>query len=272
MKFLYALSDIEIILLFGVFAGFACALIEIATHRFVPREQGKDIDLVMRAMTTTGAILTFVLAFSIVQAKSDLTRVQEVLNVEARSLGEVDRLLQSFSVDKTAEARDALAQYTRSVVVDEWPRLQDRSASPETGIYVRQLSQQILALEPQPGRQQAIFGELMRSAGAIQQRRDERINHAMNTRLPASFWTVIAILFAALGLTGGFLKPTPITLTMIAAQATMFGVLAAFLFILDEPFLGQTSASPQPFKQVYANLSQAAKAGPLLPHPPKPVD
>jgi hypothetical protein len=61
--------------------------------------------------------------------------------------------------------------------------------------------------------------------------------------------------------TSAFLKPTKIAVVMLAAQAAMFGMLTVFLFILDEQFLGQTSASPQPFVRVYARLSETQTTG-----------
>lgn len=263
MHFLYNYTDVTIIVIMGVGAAACCALMPIAFNRFLPHEQGKDIDLVMRAMTTTAAILTLVLGFSIVQAKSDLFRVQEAINVEARALGELDRLMLRFDPPKTAPARETLARYINAIVTEEWPLLKQRSGSAKAAGLVRQLARQIEELEPQPGKQQSLFPELVRNVATVEHRRDDRIFTADNTRLPTLFWVVILFLFVALAFTSAFLKPTKIAVVLLAAQAAMFGMLTAFLFILDEPFLGQTSASPQPFVRVYAKLSEAQTTGTL---------
>jgi hypothetical protein len=263
MTFLYGYPDIVAILILGAGAAVLCAGMTIVCNRFAPREQGKDIDLVLRAMTTTSAILTFVLAFSIVQAKSDLNKVLEGLSVEARALGELDRQLSRFDEAATSAARETLARYAYTVITEEWPLLQQRSRSPKAGELVRDLTGKIETLEPKPGRQQSLFTDMSRASTALEMRRDDRIFQAANTRLPGSFWVVIVLLFVTLGLTGAFLKPTYITTAMVGTQAAMFGVLAGFLFILDEPFLGQTSASPQQFIRAYGTLSKASVVGGL---------
>jgi hypothetical protein len=232
-------------------------------NRFVPKDQGRDSDLVMRAMTTAATILTFVLGFSIVQAKFEFTRVQEGINVEARTLGELDRMLLRFDPARTSAARETLAQYVNTVIVDEWPLLRQQNSSRRAGEFVRQLTRQIEELEPQPGKQQGLFQELIRAATAVENRRNERVFQADNSRLPTMFWVVILVALGALGTVGAFLKPTKITITMLAAQAAMFGILTAFLFILDERFMGETSVTPDPFARVYGALSESTKSGVL---------
>ena len=60
-------------------------------------ERDKDaMDLVTRSLGTTGGILTFILAFTIVQASSELGRVAETVNSEARMISMVDRMLLHF--------------------------------------------------------------------------------------------------------------------------------------------------------------------------------
>lgn len=54
------------------------------------------MDLVTRSLGTTGGILTFILAFTIVQASSELGRVAETVNSEARMISMVDRMLLHF--------------------------------------------------------------------------------------------------------------------------------------------------------------------------------
>jgi hypothetical protein len=263
MLFLYRFPDPIIILIFGGGLAIICAAVIIAFNRFLPRDQSKEIDLVLRVMTNMSAILIFLLALSIVQAKSDLNRVQEGINVEARGLGELDRLMLRFDPAATSSARETLARYTQTLIVEEWPLLEQGSSSLKVGELALQLTRQVEEIEPHAGGQQTIFTELVRGAAAVEHRRDERLFHAANTRLPTSFWIVILVLLCTIALTGAFFRPTVISVIMVAAQAAMFGVLIAFLFILDEPFLGDSAVTPRPIIRVYATLSEAPKVGPL---------
>lgn len=262
MQFLYAYPDAVVILIMA----FAVALIALAVmftlNRFVPEGDKEGLDLVMRAMTSTSAILTFVLAFSIVQAKSDLNKAQESVNQEARAFGVIDRLLQRFDEPGTVVAREALARYALSVVKDEWPFMLGHARSPDTGARVRRLSRYIDELQPTPGRQQTIFTELVRGAESLEQRRDDRLFHSENTRLPPSFWLIIALLLGAIAIMGAFFRLKPVSVIMIAGQSATFGILAAFLFVLDEPFLSKSGVTVEPFKRALATLSAVSTLNP----------
>ncbi|HZP75266.1 MAG TPA: DUF4239 domain-containing protein [Pseudolabrys sp.] len=258
MNFLYQFPDPVTIPILAAGVAIISIIVIVVLNRLVPESDKETTDLVLRAMTSTSAILTFVLGFSIVQAKIEVNKVLETVNAEARALGITDRMMLRFDATATAPAREALARYTLSVIRDEWPELLERSRSLETGARIRRLTRMIDELQPAAGRQQTIFNELIRSAETLEQRRDDRIFHAEHTRLPVSFWMVIGILLGSTMIMGGFFRLRPVSLLMLTAQAAMFGVLAAFLFMLDEPFIGYSGVKVEPFKRTLATLSSVS--------------
>lgn len=54
-----------------------------------------------------------------------------------------------------------------------------------------------------------------------------------------------------------FLKPSPVSILMIA----MFGLLVGFLIVLDEPFFGDSGVQPEPFRRMLTMLSSAPAIG-----------
>jgi hypothetical protein len=262
LHFIYRFPDIVIIVGCALALGLLAVLIMVALNRFMPALDKDATKHAQRAMNTARAILVFVLAFSIVQASSDLSRVQETLNTEARTLGVTDRMLLRFDRDATASTREMLARYTYSIIKDEWPEMSKGWRSPETAMLSRRIARYIDDLQPGAGRQQTIYGELVRGAEAIELKRGERLFHADNTRLSNSFWLMIIILVGAIMLLGALIRPSRMSIVMmIGSQGAMIGLLVGFLLVLDEPFLGQSGVSVEPFKRILSQLSAAPTLG-----------
>lgn len=120
---LYVMSDAVIILgSASVIAVLSILVVRIVSP--VLPEPGKDtMDLVTRTLGMTGGILTFILAFTIVQATSELGRVAETINNEARMISVVDRALLHFDAEATAPTRELLTRYAVSILKDEWPEM-----------------------------------------------------------------------------------------------------------------------------------------------------
>src|SRR5262249_7728848 len=208
LHFIYRFPDIVIIIGCALALGLLAVLVMVVLNRFMPVLDKDATKHAQRATNTARAILVFVLAFSIVQASSDLRRVQETLSTEARTLGVTDRMLLRFDRDMTASAREMLARYAYSIIKDEWPEMSKGWRSSETAMFSRRLARYIDDLQPGPGRQQTIYGELVRNAEAIEVKRGERLFHADNTRLSNSFWLMIIILVGAIMLLGALIRPS----------------------------------------------------------------
>jgi len=54
---------------------------------------------------------------------------------------------------------------------------------------------------------------------------------------------------------GAFLKPNLTNITMVGSQAAAIGVLSAFLFLLDHPFMGNVAISPWILERTLGQLS-----------------
>jgi hypothetical protein len=254
---LYVMSDAVIILgSASVIAVLSILVVRIVSP--VLPEPGKDtMDLVTRTLGMTGGILTFILAFTIVQATSELGRVAETINNEARMISVVDRALLHFDAEATAPTRELLTRYAVSILKDEWPEMLKRSYSQQTAALISQVSRSINELMPTSSRQEIIFAELLRDGQMLELKRGERLLHAESTRVSGAFWLVIAVLLGATMLLTAFSEPSAVSILMIA----MFGLLIGFLIVLDEPFFGSSGVRPEPFRRMLTMLSSTPTIG-----------
>ena len=93
---LYVMPDAVIILGSALVIAVLSVLVVRIFSPLLPERDKDAMDLVTRSLGTTGGILTFIHAFTIVQASSELGRVAETVNSEARMISMVDRMLLHF--------------------------------------------------------------------------------------------------------------------------------------------------------------------------------
>lgn len=254
MSFLYAYPDWVIFVVVVTLVAIMSVLVMLVLGRILPHDDTKEtFDLALRIMAGIVAINTFMLAFSVVQARNRITQVEREVTLEARSLGELHRLLLHYDGTGTASIRALLVRYAQSIVDDEWPAMSEGKESKKTMMMARELVKNTAKLEPNTARQQAVYAELLRAVDEVEDRRDSRLA-GMDGTLPALFWVVI-IALTLLGMTTGALfRPKPITIFMVAGQGAAIGLLIAFILTLDEPFLGDATVTSAPYQRVIQEL------------------
>ena len=89
---------------------------------------------------------------------------------------------------------------------------------------------------------------------AIERLHDSRLEKAHN-QVPGLFWSMILSLVGASMLFNVRYKPTRLNYLLIGAHMAALGAAIAFLAMLDSPFRGQTSVSPELITRTIARLS-----------------
>jgi hypothetical protein len=221
------------------------------------RDDKETFDITIRVMPAVLSLTAFVLAFSVVQVKNELARAEKIAVDEATAVGQLDRLLVRLNPATTERARAALAAYAKSVVVDEWPYMEaghDGFGHAKTRGLMHAFNDALHALDPGEGRLSTLYGEAVRAADLIEDLRDARLREAREA-VPTLFWAVIVFLTLLMMALGAFIRPTLSGLVMVASQAAAIGILAAFLFILDLPFQGESRITPWMLERVIVGLS-----------------
>jgi hypothetical protein len=209
----------------------------------------KDRDgAVFDAFKTIMAMAGVVLAFSLVQADGNLRSVQSVVGSEANAMMLVDRCLLRFGDPAVAQYRPLLDAFGRSQLRDEWPTLAAKGRSSMTDARYTALSRALRHIEPQSRREEIIYTEMIKALDDMFDDRESLIQNA-NTQLPDFFWTV-SCSFVLLGLLlGGLTEASFGRATALSGTAAGVGLLLAFVVIVDQPFLGQTSVKPAPIEK-----------------------
>lgn len=259
MNFLYAFPDWAIFIIVTAGVTLASMVVMLALSQLIQADGSKEtFDIALRVMASIVAITTFMLAFSAIQARTRISQIEQEVGLEAKALGELDRLLTRFDETGTEPIRALLARYVDSIVNDEWPAMSRGAESPKARELVHELVKRVAELDPRSMRQQTIYSALVRAVDEIEDRRDGRIA-GMEGSLPAQFWAMIVCLTLLCMASGALFKPTRLTVIMVGAQGAAIGLLIAFIFTLDQPYLGDATVSPAPYERVLAGLGGSAR-------------
>ncbi len=204
---------------------------------------------IMDAFIAVASAAAVVLAFSLVQVDTNLSKVDDNITKEANAINALDRAFLRMGNPKLEAARKPLMEYAIAIVKDEWPLLTERDRSEKVDELYRSLSVTLRGAEPVTQREIAIFGEALRAIDQMGDYREQRINSAASG-LSSLFWKSIVGIFFLLMLIALHTDPTRRRLwSMIAISATL-GVLLALVVILDSPFAGESTLEADAIERV----------------------
>ena len=242
---LHQLSNLAILAFVVVtVTGIAMLAPHIGRHVFrLPASDARDeaaFDAFKAVLSMTGVVL----AFSLVQANSNLHGIEATVGREAAAINATDRVLLRMGRPDVVALRPLLAGYGKAVV-DEWPLLSNNDRSDDADAVYGQLSRAVRALAPDDARQQTQFAELLKDVDDLADIREEIILDS-DIGLPGFFWiTTGGLLLLALGL--AILTKNSLGRTVgVGATAAAVALLLAFVIIVDLPFEGETSVSAAP--------------------------
>jgi len=254
IDWLYTVPDLAAV---SIFVGIVVVVI-VVVPRLVRRAFGlkRNDDAADYAIRAQGTLITaciFVLGFSLVQAQQTYHRVENQVSTEATLINQLDRLLVRYGEPKLEDVRQQLHSYARSIVADEWPELRRGKGSDKTRQAFGPVSRGVLAIEPGPGRQSAIYADMLKKVDELSEVREQRIE-ASNDALPAVFWRVIIGLLVLMTVMACLIEQTVARTIGMAGQAVAVTALLSLVFISDRPFLGQTSVGPDDIVKVITTM------------------
>jgi hypothetical protein len=258
---LHRLPDLAILVVVVILITSLSVLAPIIAHRILGLSQDQDRqDAALDGYKAIMGMMGVVLAFSLVQANTNLQTVQALVGKEATALAAVDRvLLRSGQADLIA-LRPQLADFGTKIVQLEWPLLASGDRSPDADAAYTKLSRGVRAMSPTDQRQETMYGELLKQMDDLSELR-EQVIEASDISLPNFFWiTTTGLLLVALGLasaTSDGLKQR----VAVAATAAAVALLLVFVIIIDRPFEGETSVSSDPISKALQRNSHRADLG-----------
>lgn len=207
------------------------------------------------------AFIVFVLAQIFASVHDNEGAAADGVLREAATVSRLSRELQTVDPGDQSGARAKLSAYVATVVKEDWPLL--GSDSPRLAPAADQaLDELVNRLQHLIASAPAHAVSLQTTAHDLDALRQNRLENATRT-VPAVFWWVIAVFLIGAMLMNGRFKPTLGTNLVNAFHMGAIGMVIALIFILDEPYRGETAVSPAPL----AKAGGIAKAGIPSPQP-----
>jgi Protein of unknown function (DUF4239) len=263
MVWLYKLPNTCIALLFGVIGAALFVGVLFLRAKLLPIQvQSYHAKAAHDALTVVIGFVGLILAFSLVQEQNNVRNLEAQVGTEANNLDQLDRLLVRFNAPGDDALRISLREYTNSILKDEWRELGKGRASGRTTRQLRELSQEVSAIDPAPGRQSLIYSEILKKVDELAAARESRLVAAANIRLAPIFWQAIVFLLLILLVLASFSETTfsPGAAMALGCQGFAVTLLVALVFIFDRPF-SRHNLSPKPFKTAIAEMQNRASTG-----------
>jgi hypothetical protein len=255
INWLYSLPEIVVI---GLSSAFLVALMT-ALPRLVQRlpflaPSDANTDFVVRVQATLFTMNSLMLAFTLVEADGNFRRVDSLISGEASQIDRLDRLLTRYGDPAALELRAHLRTYTQSIIDDDWPRMMHGNESEKTRQAFIPISRGVLGLNPSSDRQREIYSGILRAFDAVAEARDMRLN-AAGDGLPRIYWIVVLFAATMLLLVSSTMQATRFRAIILGCQAAVLGAFIGFVFVMDQPFKGETSVSTDHYVRALKHMN-----------------
>jgi Protein of unknown function (DUF4239) len=244
IDWLYNLPEAAILVLTVVVIVGLMATLPLAVRR-IPWMRPSDLntDFVVRTQATLFTMTSLVLTFTLVQADINFRQADALVTNEASRIDQLDRLLTRYGDADVAKARPLLRAYAMSLVKDEWPVMLRDQRHDNTAQTFAALSRRILAINPANERQNLVLAEMFRTLDTMADVRAQRLS-IVTIRLPSLYWWVVMLAVTMLLFVSSSIEQTSFRRTILCAQAAVVGGFLGFVFIMDQPFRGETAIQP----------------------------
>jgi hypothetical protein len=214
--------------------------------RFTKNPDHYDTDVLDTATQNSISAAYVILGFTLVLVMGTADSIDNNLVTEASRIESLDRLLFIEGSKQAEVVRKDLYLYTKSIVEDEWPLLVKGSGSNITNSYLLKLFDNIRTLKPADLKSAVLFNSITSRADEVALSRESRIMAAKNT-LPPLFWNIsFALLLGVLIISAMRLsKTTPLRAVAVTVQIMMLCLIYTSVMIIDQPYRGETRASPE---------------------------
>ena len=220
-------------------------------HATVPHKlRSLHNDLAGFVLAIVGVIYAVLLAFIAVAVWQTYSDVDNLVQMEANLVDDLYRDTISLPPEVARQLRQNLYDYTETVVQKEWPHMMAAMPARQKGWRVLDSFHVTLAqLKPQDASALAVQGQMLGTLDKLYDVRRGRF-HAASAGLPAIVWwnlgvgAVILIVFSYL-----FGAPRlAMHGVMVGLLASSIGLVLMLIVLLDNPFLGRSHVSVEPFQ------------------------
>jgi hypothetical protein len=186
--------------------------------------------------------------------------VQARVDHEAAALGGLYRDIDAYPEPARSIMENDLRTYARAVIDVGWP-MQQRGIVPNNASSVlSDFQQHFMSFEPQNARQNILAAEAYKAFNELTESRRNRLN-SVTEEMPGPLWALViagAVICIAVSWffhTGSF----SVHFWMTVLFSSLLGLLIFLIAVLDNPYRGKVSVSPEPLERVYQQIMAPQK-------------
>lgn len=212
--------------------------------------------LAMGMLAVVAMMLSLLLALSSVSVWEAYNSAEAAASAEASVSGELVRDLAIYGGPAAASAREAVRDYLKSVITEEWPDMRKGRYSEATSHKFNAIFRRAARLDPRTPREQALIAEIWGKTNELNLHRRARLGAAAASAVPGALWAtlLLGILFNFLLI---YILPyCRLNAWMLGLYAATLGLMMFFIFAMDHPFSGAVSISPESYESALLSMER----------------
>jgi hypothetical protein len=181
--------------------------------------------------------------------------VQGKIDHEAAALGGLYRDVGAFPDPPRSVLQEDLRKYARQVIDVGWP-LQQKGIVPNNASGVlNDFQEHFMSFEPETERQKILAAEAYRSFNELTESRRARLN-SVTAEMPGPLWALVIIGALVCIAVSWFFHTASFSMHfwMTVLFSGLMGLLIYLIAVLDNPYRGKISVTPEPLERVYQQV------------------
>ncbi|MDZ7712878.1 MAG: DUF4239 domain-containing protein [Rhodovibrio sp.] len=192
-----------------------------------------------------GTFTALLLALLTVMVHEEYNGARAAASAEANAVGDLYLFIQSVNDPREGEIEQRIADYTRTVIDEEWEALARGESSQRAWSLFYDISGMIADLQPETRQEQELYNQILAGFAVLADQRRDRLSKA-GTTLPAVMW---ATLFVSILITMSYavamvVRPSPASTMMLCVLAVLIGLVLSVMVAMNAPFGGGLGVQP----------------------------
>lgn len=226
-----------------------CTFVYLVRKFVDPKQLKANHDVAAVVFANIGVLYSVLLGFTVVNVQQRFDKIKENTQIEASYLVELFRDAEVFEENDRKKIRDALIEYSKSVIEVEWPTMSKGASKATVSTHLTKVWKAYYEVHTTNHKQEQWYSVSINKLNLLMNARLSRILGSHES-LGDEMWTMLvlgAVAVASFICFFGLEKMTP-HLLMGAVLAGTTGFLLYLVYSLDTAFQGDVTISPEAMK------------------------
>jgi hypothetical protein len=226
-------------------------------HEHGQHSQNDIVGFYMAGVTVLYGVSVGLLAIG---AWATYAEVQGKIDHEAAVLGGLYRDVGAYPEPVRSIMQEDLRRYTRQVIDVGWPMQQKGIVPNNASTVLNDFQDHFMSFEPETERQEILAAETYKAFNELTESRRARLN-SVTAEMPGPLWAlVLAGAFICIAVSWFFHTTNfSVHFWMTILFSSLLALLIFLIAVLDNPYRGKVSVSPEPLERVYQQTMMPQK-------------